>query len=145
MSFLIPLGPRTTSNPCSRRGVDAEGITRTMPATAGIALQSIHDPYRGGPVKDDDPAIGGTWRDDSPVQTGPLIDIREQQRHIHVLQSRLLTGLGAIFMITLLMIIVGPAVGAISEDYARSLAQMVIPALLTFGGTIVGTLFSTRK
>lgn len=87
----------------------------------------------------------GTWRDDEPVQSGPLIDVREEQRHRNVLQSRLLTGLGVVFVSTLLLVMIGPATGFVTETFARDLAQMILPALLTFGGTIVGTLFNPPK
>ncbi len=61
------------------------------------------------------------------------------------LQSGLLKGMGGLFVFTLLLVVVGPWVGAITEDFAKSLAQMIVPVLLTSGGAIVGSLFAQSR
>jgi hypothetical protein len=42
-------------------------------------------------------------------------------------------------------VIIAPGVGAITEDFARTLAQMIMPAMLAGAATIVGTLFRNPK
>lgn len=122
------------------------GVGVSSPDSSDVAQQTPGDAPAQAPGGSPDEEVSErTWSDVGPAQTGPLIDVREEQRHRNVLQSRLLTGLGAVFLATLLLVIAGPATGVISEDYARDLAQMIIPALLTFGGTIVGTLYNPRK
>jgi hypothetical protein len=61
------------------------------------------------------------------------------------MQSRALLGVGTLFVITLIAVIIAPGVGAISEDLARTLAQMILPTLLAAAGTIIGTLFRPPK
>jgi len=91
----------------------------------------------------DEPAKD-TWTDNSPAQNRRDIDSRAQQRHENRMQSRALAGVGVLFLITVAMIISASWVGAISEDFARTLAQMILPALLTSGATIIGTLFKPK-
>jgi hypothetical protein len=83
-----------------------------------------------------------TWTDNSPAQSRRDVAVGAfQQRHENRMQSRALLGVGTLFVITLIAVIIGPAAGAISEDFARTLAQMIFPAMLAFAATIIGTLF----
>lgn len=91
----------------------------------------------------DEPAED-TWTDNSPVRNRRDIDFRTQQRHENRMQSQALVGVGVLFLITLAVVIVASWVGAISEDFARTLAQMILPALLASGATIIGTLFKPK-
>jgi hypothetical protein len=88
---------------------------------------------------------GATWTDDSPAQNRRDVAVGGQRRHENRMQSRALLGVGTLFVITLLAVIIGPGLGAISEDFARTLAQMIIPAMLAAAATIIGTLFRFPK
>jgi hypothetical protein len=50
-----------------------------------------------------------------------------------------------VFGLTLLTVVAVPALGLLSEDYARFLAQLIIPAVLALGATVVGALFGIRR
>lgn len=52
--------------------------------------------------------------------------------------ARLLTGLGAVFVLSLAAVICGPALGWVTEDFAGQLARIVFPALLAVGGIVFG-------
>jgi ABC-type phosphate transport system permease subunit len=92
----------------------------------------------------DEESAEDTWTDNSPARARRDIDVRAQQRHENRMQSRALFGVGVLFLITLVVVIVAPWVAAISEDFARTLAQMILPALLASGATIIGTLFKLK-
>ena len=85
-----------------------------------------------------------TWADEESAEDTWTDDVRAQQRHENRMQSRALFGVGVLFLITLVVVIVAPWVAAISEDFARTLAQMILPALLASGATIIGTLFRLK-
>jgi len=89
-----------------------------------------------------------TWADEESAEESAedtwTDDVRAQQRHENRMQSRALFGVGVLFLITLVVVIVAPWVAAISEDFARTLAQMILPALLASGATIIGTLFKLK-
>ncbi|MDQ3054081.1 MAG: hypothetical protein M3R66_09755 [Actinomycetota bacterium] len=89
-------------------------------------------------------SIEHTWTDTNPAHNRRDIDFRAQQRHENSMQTRALIGVGVLFLLTLMIVVAAPWVGAISEDFARTLAQMVLPALLASGATIIGTLFKPK-
>lgn len=96
-------------------------------------------PAEGAVIADD-----GTWIDSEKTRGDrPLFFDRdaEQQRHQNSMQSYLLLGLGVVFLVTLLLIVGVVAFGGMTEDLAKTLAQLIFPTLLGFGGAIVGTLF----
>jgi hypothetical protein len=102
---------------------------------------------QGGTRVDNDEGADtdATWTDSSPAQSRRDVALGAQQRHENRMQSRALLGLGAPFLITLAAVIIAPGVGAITEDFARTLAQMIMPAMLAGAATIVGTLFRNPK
>lgn len=60
---------------------------------------------------------------------------------MHSLQKSLLGGLGGLIVFVFLSLLITVGTKAVTEQFASTLAQMTIPALLTFGEAIVGTLF----
>lgn len=82
-----------------------------------------------------------TWIDNSPSQSRHDIAEGAQQRQENRMRSRALLGIGTLFIITLATVIIAPGVGVITEDFARTLAQMIIPVLLAAATTIIGCLF----
>ncbi|KAA2260120.1 hypothetical protein F0L68_20560 [Solihabitans fulvus] len=84
-----------------------------------------------------------TWTDEDsgPLFLGPVVDAREQRRHVAGMQSRVLLGIGAIFLVTLLVIVLGPRYFQMQQDVVHQLIQTVLPSVLAAGATIVGTLF----
>jgi hypothetical protein len=94
-----------------------------------------------GPTTSRPPDEEDTWTDHSPARARRDVDLGAQQRHENWMQARALVGVGLLLLATTLIVVAAPWVGAISESFARDLAQMIIPALLAAAGTIVGTLF----
>lgn len=86
----------------------------------------------------------GTWTETGVGLTSstPVVMAVEQQRHRNSMQTWLLMGVGILIVFMTLILVAGLGFHWISEDFAKLLAQMTIPALLTFGGAIVGSLFS---
>ncbi|MFI9452570.1 hypothetical protein [Amycolatopsis sp. NPDC052450] len=68
------------------------------------------------------------------------------QRHAHKasMQKRVLAGVFALLLITLLIIVVAVSFKGITENFALELLRLILPAALASGGTIVGALFITR-
>lgn len=101
---------------------------------------------------------GATWSDESDpvvgadpatrprpvVGSGPLVGT-EKLRHVGRMQLVVLFGLGGFFLLTMIVIVVGPWVGAIEESLAEKIMQTVLPPLLASGATIVGTLFTSDR
>lgn len=54
-------------------------------------------------------------------------------------------GTCVIFVLTLLAVTLGPALGGVSETFAGKLADLIFPTLTGAAGTIVGTLFNDRE
>lgn len=92
-------------------------------------------------MDDEEADTEATWTDNSPAQNRRDVAVGAQRRHENRMQSRALLGVGVLFVITLIAVIIAPGMGAISEDLARTLAQMILPALLASAATIIGTLF----
>jgi hypothetical protein len=106
----------------------------------------------GAEVTDD-----GTWVDRSPpgnrelIARGKELELRERQaelearsaarRHYLRMQKWVLFGVGALILLTLLALLIGLWVGAISPTFATELARIVLPILLGAAATIVGAFF----
>lgn len=105
-----------------------------------------------GEVTDD-----GTWVDRSPpgnrelIARGRELELRERvaemeakttaRRHYLRMQKWVLMGVGALILLTILALVVGLWVGAISPSFATELARTTLPILLGAAATIVGAFF----
>lgn len=99
----------------------------------------------------------GTWVDRSApgnkelIARGKELELRERQaeidarsaarRHYLRMQKWVLLGVGALILLTLLALVVGLWLGAISPAFATELARIVLPILLGAAATIVGAFF----
>jgi hypothetical protein len=99
----------------------------------------------------------GTWIDRSPpgnrelIARGKELELRERQaeleaksaarRHYLRMQKWVLLGVGALILLTVLALVVGLWLGAISPDFATELARTILPILLGAAATIVGAFF----
>jgi hypothetical protein len=107
---------------------------------------------RPGEVTDD-----GTWVDRSPpgnrelIARGRELELRERQaeleakkaarRHYLRMQKWVLIGVGALILLTIIALIVGTWIGALSSTLATELARTMLPILLGAAATIVGAFF----
>ena len=107
---------------------------------------------RPGEVTDD-----GTWVDRSPpgnrelIARGRELELRERQaeleakkaarRHYLRMQKWVLIGVGALILLTIIALIVGTWVGALSSTLATEIARTMLPILLGAAATIVGAFF----
>lgn len=107
---------------------------------------------RAGEVTDD-----GTWVDRSPpgnrelIARGKELELRERQaelaaraaarRHYLRMQMWVLIGVGALILLTIIVLVLGLWVGAISASFATELARTTLPILLGAAATIVGAYF----
>ena len=107
---------------------------------------------RPGEVTDD-----GTWVDRSPpgnrelIARGRELELRERQaeleakkaarRHYLRMQKWVLIGVGALIMLTIITLIVGTWIGALSSTLATEIARTMLPILLGAAATIVGAFF----
>lgn len=96
---------------------------------------------------DDDPASGRTHQPPPPGHA-PVVQVNEldAKRHAHKasMQNRVLAGVGLVFLTTLVVIVTAVSLGGITEEFATELAKMILPVVLTSGGSIVVALFVTR-
>jgi hypothetical protein len=108
--------------------------------------------HRSGEITDD-----GTWVDRSPpgnrelIARGRELELRERQaelearkaarRHYLRMQKWVLIGVGALILLTILTLIVGLWLGALSPALATELARTMLPILLGAAATIVGAFF----
>jgi hypothetical protein len=111
-------------------------------APAGSSLDRTE-----GPVAD--PVLDGlpVWTDRAPPagpRDSPTITAGPELQHEHRLQKWVLGGLGGAFVITLGTVVAGSGMHWISEDFAKTIAQTILPAILASAGTIVGTLFGHK-
>ncbi|HEX2130860.1 MAG TPA: hypothetical protein VHH15_04815 [Actinophytocola sp.] len=95
----------------------------------------------------------GTWVDPSPPGDRELIalELRAQQaeidarldarRHFLRMQTWILVGIGSLIMLTIVVLVVGLWVGAISSAFATEVARTALPVLLGASATIVGAFF----
>lgn len=107
---------------------------------------------RPGEVTDD-----GTWVDRSPpgnrelIARGRELELRERQaeleakkaarRHYLRMQKWVLIGVGALILLTVIALVVGTWIGALSSTLATELARTMLPILLGAAATIVGAFF----
>jgi hypothetical protein len=105
-----------------------------------------------GEVTDD-----GTWVDRSPpgnrelIARGRELELRAQQaeieartaarRHYLRMQKWVLLGVGALILLTIVALVLGLWLGAISTSFATELARTTLPILLGAAATIVGAFF----
>jgi hypothetical protein len=105
-----------------------------------------------GEVTDD-----GTWVDRSPpgnrelIARGRELELRAQQaeieartaarRHYLRMQKWVLLGVGALILLTIMALVLGLWLGAISTSFATELARTTLPILLGASATIVGAFF----
>ncbi|TDV46111.1 hypothetical protein [Actinophytocola oryzae] len=101
----------------------------------------------------------GTWIDRSPpgnrelIARGRELELRERQaeleaksaarRHYLRMQKWVLFGVGALILLTVLALVLGLWVGAISAEFATELTRTVLPILLGAAATIVGAFFGS--
>jgi hypothetical protein len=99
----------------------------------------------------------GTWIDRSPpgnrelIARGKELELRERQaelearsaarRHYLRMQKWVLLGVGALILLTVLALVIGLWVGAISPEFAVELSRTMLPILLGAAATIVGAFF----
>lgn len=99
----------------------------------------------------------GTWVDRSRpgsrelIARGKELELRERKaemdaraaarRHHLRMQKWVLIGVGALILLTLLVLVVGLWVGAIAPSFATELARTMLPILLGAAATIVGAFF----
>jgi hypothetical protein len=99
----------------------------------------------------------GTWVDRSPpgnrelIARGRELELRERQaeleakaaarRHYLRMQKWVLLGVGALILLTVLALVLGLWLGAISSPFATELARIILPILLGAAATIVGAFF----
>lgn len=99
----------------------------------------------------------GTWVDHSPpgnrelIARGRELELRERQaeleakkaarRHYLRMQKWVLIGVAALILLTIIALIVGLWVGALSSTLATELARTMLPILLGAAATIVGAFF----
>lgn len=107
---------------------------------------------KAGEVTDD-----GTWVDRSApgsrelIARGKELELRERQaelaaraaarRHYLRMQTWVLIGVGALILLTIIALVLGLWVGAISASFATELARTTLPILLGAAATIVGAYF----
>jgi hypothetical protein len=98
------------------------------------------------PSGSNDPTV---WTDETTADSGvtepvvgnkPLVSVGDP-RHFDRMQTKVLWGIGIFFLASLLAVIIGPAVHAISEDLAKEIMKTVLPPVMASAATIVGTLF----
>lgn len=65
----------------------------------------------------------------------------EERNHFRSMQLMVLSGVGGVFVLTLLTIVIGLWLGMIPLDVGVELMRMVIPTVLGAALTIVGTFF----
>jgi hypothetical protein len=106
----------------------------------------------GGELTDD-----GTWVDRSPpgnreiIARGKELELRERlaeleaksaaRRHYLRMQKWVLLGVGTLILLTVLALVFGLWLGAISPAFATELARIILPILLGTAATIVGAFF----
>ena len=99
----------------------------------------------------------GTWVDRSTpgdrelIARGKLLELAAQQaeieakraarRHYLRMQVWVLIGVGALIVLTVLALVLGLWLNAISKDFATELARTMLPILLGALATIVGAFF----
>jgi uncharacterized membrane protein len=99
----------------------------------------------------------GTWIDRSPpgnrelIARGKELELRERQaeleakaaarQHYLRMQKWVLLGVGALILLTVLALVLGLWLGAISPSFATELARIILPILLGAAATIVGAFF----
>jgi len=99
----------------------------------------------------------GTWIDRSPpgnrelIARGKELSLRERQaeleakaaarQHYLRMQKWVLLGVGALILLTVLALVLGLWLGAISPSFATELARIILPILLGAAATIVGAFF----
>lgn len=99
----------------------------------------------------------GTWVDRSVpgnrelIARGRELELKAQQaeieaktaarRHYLRMQTWVLLGVGALILLTILALVVGLWVGAITTNFATELARTTLPILLGAAATIVGAFF----
>ncbi len=99
----------------------------------------------------------GTWVDRSPpgnrelIARGKELELRAQQaeieaktaarRHYLRMQTWVLIGVGALILLTIVALVLGLWLGAISSAFATELARTTLPILLGASATIVGAFF----
>jgi hypothetical protein len=99
----------------------------------------------------------GTWVDRSPpgnrelIARGRELELRALQaeieartaarRHYLRMQKWVLLGVGALILLTIVALVLGLWVGAISAAFATELARTMLPILLGAAATIVGAFF----
>lgn len=99
----------------------------------------------------------GTWVDRSPpgnrelIARGRELELRERQAELEAkkaarghylrMQKWVLLGVGALILLTILTLVVGLWIGALSPSIATELARTMLPILLGAAATIVGAFF----
>jgi hypothetical protein len=95
-----------------------------------------------------------TWYDTDAAEPGKVIGTkdltkemmqfitdREARHHVRTMQIKILSGVGLIFIGTILTLVAALGLGLIPPEFGSELMRMVIPTVLGAGLTIVGTFF----
>lgn len=99
----------------------------------------------------------GTWVDRSPpgnrelIARGKELELRAQEQEIEAksaarehylrMQKWVLLGVGTLLLLTILVLVLGLWINAISTSFATELARTTLPILLGASATIVGAFF----
>lgn len=76
--------------------------------------------------------------------TGPVIR-QGRPSHKASMQTQVLYGIGGVIALTLVLLVLAVSFNGITEDFALKIAQIVLPAAVGAGATIVGTLFVSDR
>ncbi|PPK61860.1 hypothetical protein V5P93_002404 [Actinokineospora auranticolor] len=102
-----------------------------------------------------------TWTDSEEAGAGPVVDTHElfqlrtaaeekrelraaeleRQRHFMRMQVRVMLGVGLVFLVTLVTLVLGLWLHLMPQGVAEELMRMVIPTVLGAGLTITGMFF----
>jgi hypothetical protein len=86
---------------------------------------------------DKDTWSGGTVS----AETDDVIEARKDRQHTRLMQARVLGGVAGLIVVVLALAFGSQALHWVSEPFAGRIADLMLPALLTSGGTVVGFYF----
>jgi hypothetical protein len=86
---------------------------------------------------DKDTWSGGTVS----AETDDVIEARKDRQHTRQMQARVLGGIAGLIVVVLVLVFGSQALHWVSEPFAGRIADLMLPALLASGGTVVGFYF----
>jgi hypothetical protein len=124
----------------SRQRPDAEGATWSErdPGTEGREVVAARPAVAARPdTVDKDTWSGGTVS----AETDDVIEARKDRQHTRQMQARVLGGIAGLIVVVLVLVFGSQALHWVSEPFAGRIADLMLPALLASGGTVVGFYF----